>query len=84
MRETASTFYVRMEGSDTTEIAGQRYDWERNDMFVAPNFLWCRHVNTGKSDAVLYTVCEAPLLEKIGQYRAQGRLDDGSVAELVS
>ena len=83
-RETASTFYVCMEGSGATEIAGQRFDWEKNDMFVAPNFLWRRHVNTGKGDAVLYTVSEAPLMEKIGQYRAQGRLPDGTVTELVS
>jgi gentisate 1,2-dioxygenase len=73
-----------MEGSGYTEIAGQRFDWERNDLFVAPNFLWRRHVNTGKTDAVLYSVSEAPLMEKIGQYRAQGRLQDGTVTELVA
>jgi len=83
-RETASTFYVCMEGSGYTEIAGQRFDWERNDLFVAPNFLWRRHHNTGKTDAVLYSVSEAPLMEKIGQYRAQGRLPDGTVSELVA
>ncbi|MEA3023311.1 MAG: gentisate 1,2-dioxygenase, partial [Alphaproteobacteria bacterium] len=81
-RETASTFYVCMEGSGYTEIGGQRFDWERNDLFVAPNFLWRRHHNTGKTDAVLYSVSEAPLMEKIGQYRAQGRLPDGPVTEL--
>ena len=83
-RETSSTFYVCMEGSGYTEVAGQRFDWERNDIFVAPNFLWRRHVNTGKRNAVLYSVSEAPLLEKIGQYRAQGRRKDGSVTELVA
>jgi gentisate 1,2-dioxygenase len=83
-RETASTFYVCMEGSGFTEIAGQRYDWQKNDMVVAPNFLWRRHVNTGTGDAVLYSVSEAPLMEKIGQYRAQGRLADGSVTELIA
>jgi hypothetical protein len=34
-------------------------------------------------DAILYTVSDAPLLDKIGQYRAQGRLPDDTVAELV-
>ena len=53
-------------------------------MFVAPNFLWRRHVNTGKDNAVLYSVSEAPLLEKIGQYRAQGRAASGEVTELVA
>ena len=31
-----------MEGSGYTEIAGQRFDWEKNDIFVAPNFLCAR------------------------------------------
>lgn len=83
-RETASKFFVCIEGSGTTEIGGQRFDWEKNDIFVVPNFLWRRHVNTGKGDAVLYSVSEAPLMEKIGQYRAQGRLKDGSVTDLVA
>ena len=83
-RETASTFYVCIEGSGYTEIAGQRFDWTRNDMFVAPNFLWRRHVNTGKDDAVLYGVSDLPLMEKIGQYRAQGREASGEVTNLAS
>ena len=53
-RETANTMYIVLEGSGATEIAGRRFDWERNDIFVVPNFLWRRHINTGTSDAVLY------------------------------
>ena len=83
-RETASTMYVAIEGSGATEIGGRRFDWERNDIFVVPNFLWRRHLNTGKSDAVLYSVTDAPLMAKVGQYRAQGRTRDGAVANLVS
>jgi gentisate 1,2-dioxygenase len=82
-RETAGTLYQVIDGCGTTEIAGRRFDWCRNDIFVAPGFLWRRHANTGGSDAVLYAISDAPLLEKIGQYRAQGRLADDSVAELV-
>jgi hypothetical protein len=33
---------------------------------------------------VLYSVSDAPLMEKIGQYRAQGRLTDGTVENLVA
>jgi gentisate 1,2-dioxygenase len=83
-RETASTMYVVIEGSGATEIAGRRFDWERNDIFVVPNFLWRRHINTGKSDAVLYSVSDAPVMEKVGQYRVQGRGKDGAVVNLVS
>ena len=83
-RETASTFYVVMDGAGFTEIGGQRFDWERNDIFVVPNFLWRRHVNSGKSGAVLYAVSDLPLMQKIGQYRAQGRTVDGAVTNLVA
>jgi gentisate 1,2-dioxygenase len=81
-RETSSTFMVVMDGEGYTEIAGKKFDWVPNDIVVIPNFMWRRHVNTGKSDAVLYTVSDAALLEGIGQYRAQGR-PNGKVVQLV-
>jgi len=82
-RETASTLYVAIEGQGVTEIAGRRLDWQTNDIFIVPSFAWRRHINQGEADAVLYAVSDAPLMEKIGQYRAQGRLPDDTVAELV-
>jgi gentisate 1,2-dioxygenase len=82
-RETASTLYIAIEGQGVTEIGGTSLDWQANDIFVVPSFAWRRHVNQGHSAAVLYAVSDAPLMEKIGQYRAQGRLPDDTVAELV-
>lgn len=81
-RETASRLYLVLEGRGHTEIGRHRFAWEANDIFVAPGFLWRRHVNEGERDAVLYAVCDRPLLDRIGQYRAQGRCPDGAVAEL--
>ena len=82
-RETASTVYVCIEGRGQTEVAGQTFNWEENDIFVVPNFLWRRHINTGLGNAILYTMTDRPLLEKIGQYRAQGMGDGGEVEQLV-
>ena len=70
-------------GASQTEVAGRTFDWEENDIFVVPNFLWRRHVNKSAKDAVLYTMTDVPLLSKIGQYRAQGRGRDGKVEQLV-
>jgi gentisate 1,2-dioxygenase len=81
-RETASALYCVMAGSGTTEVGGEELHWETNDFFVVPNFLWRRHSNTGSGPAILYSVSEAPLMDRIGQYRAQGRRADGSVTEL--
>jgi gentisate 1,2-dioxygenase len=82
-RETANAFYIVLDGEGTTEIAGRQFDWQKNDLFVAPNFLWRRHINRSPKDAVLYLCSDRPLFEKIGQYRAQGRTPDGEVAQLV-
>ncbi len=83
-RETSSTVYVCISGRGETEIAGQIFKWEENDIFVVPNFLWRRHVAKGPADAVLYTMSDAPLLEKIGQYRAQGMDPKGKVTNIVA
>ena len=83
-RETCSTFIVVIDGKGSSEIGGERFDWEPNDIMVVPPFTWRRHVNTGGSDAVLYTVTDAEVLRHIGQYRSQGKLADGSVTQLVS
>ena len=82
-RETASTLCIAIEGEGVTEVAGRSFEWRANDIFVVPGFAWRRHINAGRMDAILYTVSDAPLLDKIGQYRAQGRLPDDTVAELV-
>jgi gentisate 1,2-dioxygenase len=83
-RETANRFYIALDGEGTTEIAGQSYDWQQNDLFVVPNFLWRRHINKGPRDAVLYVCSDQPLFAKIGQYRAQGRTADGEVVQLTA
>jgi gentisate 1,2-dioxygenase len=82
-RETCSTFIVVMEGKGFSEIGGQRFEWEKNDILAVPNFLWRRHVNSGNEDAILYTVSDAALLNAIGQYRAQGKTKDGKIAQIV-
>ena len=81
-RETAGTYYVVIEGTGATEVGGKRFDWGHNDLFVVPNFLWRRHINTGKTDAVIYSVSDAALMKNIGQYYAQGRAKNGKVTEL--
>jgi hypothetical protein len=42
-----------------------------------------RQRNDGAADAVPCPVSDAPLLEKIGQYRVHGRRTDNTVTELA-
>ena len=82
-RETASTLYCVLAGRGTTEVGGEKLEWEENDIFIVPNHLWRRHVNSDpNNEAVLYSVSDAPLLQKLGHYRAQGKTQAGDVVEL--
>lgn len=83
-RETSNVFVIVMEGEGYSEVGGRRFAWQKNDVMVMPNFLWRRHVNTGKNDAILYTVSDAALMRNIGQYRAQGKERDGTVTQIVA
>ena len=89
VRSTDSTVFSVVEDSGNSHItdsAGEHhhFEWQAHDIFVVPNFLWRRHVNKGSKDAVLYTMHDRPLLEKISQYRAQGRAKDGKVVQIVA
>ena len=82
-RETASTLYCVLAGKGVTEIGGIKLEWSENDIFVVPNHLWRNHVNTDPDNpAVLYSVSDAPLLQKLGHYRAQGRTKAGDMIAL--
>ena len=50
-----------IEGKGKSEIGGQVFDWEQNDIMVVPNFVWRKHINTGTGNAVLYTVSDSAL-----------------------
>ena len=72
-----------LEGEGSSELGGESFDWRENDIFVVPALAWRRHRNSGGKDAIIYRTSDRPLLERIGQYRAQGRRADGGVAELA-
>ena len=82
-RQTASTLYCCIDGHGYTEVGGQRLEWRKNDIFLVPNHLWRHHVNLEKStNAILYSVTDAPLLKKIGHFRSQGQTQAGDIVSL--
>lgn len=82
-RHTASTIYFVLEGAGETEVDGETLAWEKNDFFVVPNHRWHRFVNKSGKDAVLYSYTDAPLLEKVGHYHAQGKDASGVLVDLA-
>lgn len=81
-RHSASQYFFVLEGSGKSVIDGQVFEWGKNDFFVVPSHCWRSHSNTGSGDAILYSVTDAPVMERLGQYRSQGKLPSGQVVEL--
>ena len=84
-RSTASAFHAAVAGKGRTEVGDESLEWSENDLFVVPGRAWHRFVNESETeDAILYSVSDRPLLEKIGHYHRQGRDTDGNVVALDS
>ena len=81
-RHTASTIYWVREGQGQVEVDGEPMEWARNDFFVVPNHRWRRLINTGSSDAIVYSYTDLPLISKLGHYHAQGKTEAGTVVDL--
>jgi gentisate 1,2-dioxygenase len=81
-RRMASTIYCVLEGEGTTEVEGRRLEWGRNDVFTVPGWQWHEHANTGREDALLYSVTDEPVMRKLGLYREEGRGADGKAVRL--
>jgi len=72
-RHTSNQLYY-VEGSGTTDVAGERLAWESGDFFVVPNWSWHRHENSSRTiPAVLFSTTDRPLQEAIGVYREESR-----------
>lgn len=71
-RATDSAVYCVVEGSGRTVIDGTAFEWSAHDLFVVPG--WCRHHHEVESDAVLFSVTDRPVQEKLGLWR-EARFD---------
>lgn len=69
-RATSSKVYFAMEGSGTSVINGQRFDWAKGDVFMVPTWAWHEH-HAGSERAHLFSVTDEPVLKMLGMYRAE-------------
>lgn len=81
-RHVASQLYFVLEGEGHTEVNGERLAWTKNDFLIVPGHDWRSHTVTGSGDAILYSVTDAPVMEAVGMYRAQGRLPGGRIVDI--
>ena len=79
-RQTSSAIYVVHGGRGYTLAGDKRIDWEKNDVFAIPPWVWHEHVNLQPDkDATLLTVTDQPMVRALGLYREEGRTKDGKV-----
>ena len=73
-RATDSTVFVVVEGSGTTRIGDQAFDWEPHDVIVVPS--WVPYAHTASSgDAVLFSYSDRGVQEVLGFWRDQRESD---------
>ena len=72
-RRSGVTQYHVVEGHGRTTIDEQVFDWGPGDTFVIPAWRWCRHQSTSPTDAVLFSMDDAPALRALGLYREEAR-----------
>lgn len=69
-RRAFSAIYHVVRGEGETVIDDKTLSWKQGDCFVVPNWSWRRFENrSASSDAVLFSVHDTPLLERLGLYR---------------
>jgi len=77
-RETGSAVYYVERGQGETIIDGVRFVWGKGDVLVMPPWAVREHHNTSTSeDAILFSISDAPVLEKLGLYRSAPYEENG-------
>ena len=70
-----------VEGGGVTQVGDTHIEWRRNDVFVVPGWEWHEHINAA-SDAVLFSVSDAPVFRKLGLHREQAWDAGGDLVEV--
>jgi gentisate 1,2-dioxygenase len=72
-RHTSGTVYFVIQGDGETVAADRALRWSKGDGFVVPNWAWHRHRNTSGTEALLFSVSDAPVLKAVQLYREEFR-----------
>jgi len=66
-RTTDGTIYSVVEGKGRTRINDQVFEWQEQDVFVAPS--WSRVQHEADADAVLFSFSDRPAQKALGLWR---------------
>ena len=75
-RHTSSAIYHVVEGSGSTVVDGQVFDWEEKDVFCVPGWTFHEHVNRSSVEpAILFSFSDQPVLRSLNLLREQEHPD---------
>jgi gentisate 1,2-dioxygenase len=72
-RHTYTVIYHAFNGSGTTWIGDERFDWKQGDSFVVPLWHWHVHENSSREPSVLFSINDRPTIEALGFFREEAR-----------
>ena len=71
-RHTGSVVYQVARGGGHTIVAGQRFDWQKHDIFCVPSWAWHEHANDDTTDdACLFSFNDFPAIKSLGLFREE-------------
>lgn len=81
-RQVSSNIFHVHRGKGYTVINGTRFDWEKGDFFVVPNWHWHEHVNTGSEEAFLFSTNDIPIMEMLRYQKEEDYEPNGGHQEI--
>jgi gentisate 1,2-dioxygenase len=82
-RHTSSAVYHVFEGRGYSVINGRRFNWERGDIFVVPEWAWHEHA-AADGEAFLFSVHDGPILMPLGLLGEEPYTQGGGHQEITS
>ncbi|PHM45026.1 NADPH dehydrogenase [Xenorhabdus mauleonii] len=77
-RHTGSFIYQVAKGQGYSIINGQRFDWQKRDIFCVPSWAFHEHVNTSQTeDACLFCFNDLPVIQALQLYYEEALHDNG-------
>ncbi|MEK7341894.1 MAG: cupin domain-containing protein, partial [Candidatus Binatota bacterium] len=63
--------YHVFRGRGSTVVGEGRLEWKKGDSFVVPLWQWHYHENLSAEEAVLFSINDRPIMEKLDLYREE-------------
>jgi gentisate 1,2-dioxygenase len=70
-RTTCNTIFHVVEGSGSTTVGDQVYNWERGDTIAVPLWTWYKHSVAKDEHATLFSFTDEPVRRSLGLYQDQ-------------